>query len=295
MLRADPTIDVDGLARLLIDEYGATSSIALEFAPVGGDSWCFRARDLWVSVRRDRSGHRPAAYEAARALADDGADFVLAPRRGANGRVVHDVGGRPVVVFPFVDATPVFADHADELLSLVGRLHATTLRTPLEHETFDLFFTDELRDALSAADAGVVAGPYSAATIELVQRERVRIDTAHRRLLDLQRTCRALDPAGFVVTHGEPDGNALRTNTGRLLLADVGTLLRGPPERDLHRLPAPPDVAVAPDVAAFYRLAYALGEVAEYVARFTTEHPGDAADDDKWRCLLEFTGELDAR
>src|SRR5262245_32391906 len=123
MLRADPTIDVEGLARLIVDQYGADPSIALDFVPVGGDSWCFRGGDLWISVRRDRSGHRPAAYEAARELADDGADFVLAPLGGASGGVVHDVGGRPVVVFPYVDAAPVFDDRADDLIALVRRLH----------------------------------------------------------------------------------------------------------------------------------------------------------------------------
>jgi spectinomycin phosphotransferase len=293
VLRADPSIDLRALHDLLVAEYGADASTALEFVPVGGDSWCFRADDLWVSVRRDRAGHERAGYEAARALADDGADFLLAPVRRRGGRVVHEVGGRPVVVLPHLEVVPVFADRVDDLVGVVSRLHACTRPGALEAETFDIFYEDELRAALAAADAGTVAGPFSARTLELVRRERTRIDAAHSRLRELQAECRSLDRDEFVVTHGEPDGNALETADGRVLLGDVGTLLLGPPERDLWSFDVGNRCRVRDDVVAFYRRWFALGEVAEYVDRFMQPHPGDAADADKWHWLVEFTGRLD--
>jgi len=75
-------------AELLAARYGAEPS-RLEFVPVGGDGWHYRCRPFWVSVRRDRQGHVPAAYAAAGELARAGLEFVLAPLPDEEGRVVH--------------------------------------------------------------------------------------------------------------------------------------------------------------------------------------------------------------
>jgi hypothetical protein len=296
VLRADVSIDGRALAALLSAEYGADASVEPAFVPVGGDSWCFRAGDRWVSVRRDRSGHRPAAYEAARALADDGADFVLAPLRGAGGHVVHVVGERPVVVFPYIEARPAPRDRMREVLDVVVELHARSTRVPLERETYELFFVDELDRGLAAVDAAVDAGPFSAPTIALVTRRRADIEAARSRLAQLQASCRALGDADFALTHGEPDSNTLETTDGRLLLGDVGTLLLGPRERDLAWLLDAVDPAIIrAEAIAFYRRSFALAEVAEYVARFMAPHPGDGADQDRWSWLTHFIDRLDGR
>src|ERR1700682_3359138 len=109
MLLPDPTIDVGALAQLLSAEFDA-EQLTPTFVPAGGDSWCYRAGEWWVSVRRDRQGHFPANYEAARELRDAGYEFVVAPVRGRSGRVVHTVGGRPGVVTEFVEARSNFRE-----------------------------------------------------------------------------------------------------------------------------------------------------------------------------------------
>ncbi len=94
MLLPDPTIDTSLLEAMLDREY-ADDREPLTFVPAGGDSWCYRARPWWVSVRRDRAGHHPGAYAAAVELAQAGLEFVLAPARGRSGEVVQAVSRWP--------------------------------------------------------------------------------------------------------------------------------------------------------------------------------------------------------
>jgi spectinomycin phosphotransferase len=290
MLLPDPDIDVAALEELVAAEFGAAGT-PLVFAPGGGDSWSYRAGELWVSVRRDRQGHRPASYHAVRELADRGCSFVLAPLRGRSGRVVLDDGrGRPVLVFPFVEHRVVRAADTEALRGVVAALHAASVTTALEPERFDLYFDDELDDALAQARVGPVdAGPYGRRVETLLRENAHRIAGMREEIAECRRACRAFGEDGFVLTHGEPDGNVIATGDGRLMLVDCGDLRWGPPERDLLRLrDAGADVGGRPVVFRFYELLWVLGEIAEYAWRFTHAHAGDAADDDKWAELLLY-------
>lgn len=89
-----------------------------------------------MSVRCDRVAHVPAAYEAAARLRAGGLDWVLAPLAGRSGRVVHSAGGRPVVVFPWLEGRePVPAEatpeQASAVVGMVERLHRTAVEVPL--------------------------------------------------------------------------------------------------------------------------------------------------------------------
>src|SRR5687767_11762917 len=155
MLLPDPSIDAASLAELLATEFGATG-LTPTFVPAGGDSWCYRAGPWWVSVRRDRQGHFPANYEAARELRDAGYEFVLAPIRGRSGRVVHQVNGRPVVVTEFVESRANYREglapvHRAELAQAVKTLHSASVSADVRSESFDLPFADELEVALARA------------------------------------------------------------------------------------------------------------------------------------------------
>ncbi len=295
MLLADPTVDTVALKGLLAAQFGVVAG-ALEFVPVGGDSWCYRADSLWVSVRRERQGHNPASYEAASELADAGCDNILAPVRSRSGAVVVDLLGRPVVVFPYVEHKVVQTDNPGALLKVIGALHASTVDTPIGVESYDLFFDAELDGALSRAalpGTAASAGPYGTRLAGLLRCYSSRIAMWRAELAACQELCRGHGTDGFVITHGEPDGNVAKTADGRLLLLDCGDLRWGPPERDLLRLLGRhPAVAGRPEVFRFYVLRWILGEVAEYAARFTNPHSGDAGDDDKWRELQLHLPEL---
>jgi spectinomycin phosphotransferase len=296
VLLDDPSIDVGALAELLHIEFESGSDqLTPTFVPVGGDSWCYRAGPWWVSVRRDRQGHYPASYEAARQLRDAGYEFVLAPARGRSGRVVHTVAGRPVVVTEFIEARANFRDgltreQLQRLSDAIDALHAAHVSADVPSESFELPFADELDQALARAIAGAdAAGPLGRDVSALVRRNEPRIDEWREAIGVCQERCRA-SPGELVLTHGEPDPpNVIITPVGELFLVDWGDLLRAPPERDALSLRslgiARP---VRRDVLRFYELRWILSEVAEYVARFTSPHAGDAQDLEKRRELARY-------
>jgi spectinomycin phosphotransferase len=294
VLLPNPEIDERALARLVAERYGADPD-KLAFAPVGGDGWHFRCPPFWVSVRRDRQVHRPAAYAAARELREAGLEFVLGPLPDAVGRIVHYLGRLPIVVLPFVEGATLFETgvrpgEVDAIAAMCDRLHAARCVTALTAETYELPFLDELRSGLAdAARAGPHGGPYGAALRELVSRNRSAILDMMAEITALADVCR-VDPTPFVLTHGEPDhGNVLRDTSGRLHLIDWGELQYGPPERDWTSLAGLGlDRPVREPFSRFYHLRWDLGEIAEYTARFASPHAGNAEDADRWRELLLY-------
>ena len=294
MLLPDPSIDVGALAQLLTAEFDA-GQLDPTFVPAGGDSWCYRAGPWWVSVRRDRQGHFPANYEAARELRDAGYEFVLAPVRGRGGRVVHTVRGRPVVVTEFVEERPNPRDGLTraqlvELSRAVDALHAARVSADVGSESFDLPFADQLDEGVAGAvDGADAAGPLGSDVSSLVRRNVPRITDWREEIAVLQERCRA-SPGELVLTHGEPEPpNVIITPDGELFLLDWGDLLRAPPERDALSLRS---LGIEPpsrrDVLRFYELRWILSEVAEYVSRFTSPHEGNAEDLEKRRELARY-------
>jgi spectinomycin phosphotransferase len=294
VLLPDPSIDVGSLAQLLTAEFDA-SDLTPTFVPAGGDSWCYRAGPWWVSVRRDRQGHFPANYEAARELRDAGYEFVLAPVRGRSGNVVHTVSGRPVVVTEFVESRANYREglapvHRQELARAVRELHSARVLADVGSESFDLPFADELEEALArAADGSHTAGPLGSDVSDLVSRNGARIGDWREEIAVCQERCRA-SPGELVLTHGEPEPpNVLITPDDELLVLDWGDLLRAPPERDALSLRSLGiALPVRRDFLRFYELRWILSEVAEYVSRFTSPHEGTAEDLEKRAELARY-------
>ena len=284
-------IDLVALKELLAAQYGV-SSPRLVFSPVGGDSWCFRAGVLWVSVRRDRQGHVPESYEAAAALSEQGLTFVLAPLRGKDQHVVHRIAEHPVVVSPYVPGAPLHATTAPEVsavAAVVSQLHAATACVPVPHEEYRFPFQEELDHALSTALwHDPQAGPYSQRTHRLIRAHRAYLDSLQAEAQRLARYCRR-HTGEPVLTHGEPNGNVLRTDDGRLLLFDWGTTALGPPERDWWALASQSaSLTCRPEFVRFYHLRWILGEVAEYTERFMHKHVGDRDDAAMWSELWQY-------
>jgi len=295
MLTLDPSIDVESLHRLVAAEWGPCAPP--DFAPVGGDSWCFVADPWWVSVRRDRGGHCPGAYELAAQLRARGLDFVLAPERNRSGTVVGSQGAHPVVVFRQLAGAEL--DHADAttaqahtVVEMVSTLHATaaTDEIGLPRESFELSFADELETGVARAlDGAGAAGPYGAAVSELVGSNRARLAEVAAEMTQVRQYCVA-DPGALVLTHGEPTNVFVRPD-GQLLLMDWGSAAWAPSERDwlaLARLGIPWPTETRPHLRRYYELWWVLSEIAEYVDRFTRPHVGDVGDDDKWAELLLY-------
>ncbi|MFD4242978.1 phosphotransferase [Streptomyces sp. NPDC058525] len=270
MLLAPDHINFAELRSMLEEEYGVGSQ-PLVFQPLGEDSWAFHSGLFWISVRRDLRGHVPGAYEAAVELHNSGLRYVLAPLVGADGRVVREINGSPLVVFPFVEASQttrdsVSAQNLDQIVQMLHQVHDSRVDAELPSEDFRLSFENDLRSIFGFADDAAPAGDGLPGRLhQLLGRHRQRLQELYDEQCGLAGECLALraDP---VLTHGEPSApNVLRTAQG-FLLADWGGAMWGPPERDWFHVRrtfghAPTGRSV---VTRFYEIKWILSEVAEY-------------------------------
>lgn len=295
MLMPPDGVDNHRLLEMLCEQYGARGH-TLTFMPLGEDSWSYRFGDLWVSLRRDLRGHVPEAYVTAARLLHGGLSFVLAPAVGRDGDVVHQVGDYPVVVFPYVEATPL-SESADldlsGVVSMLSAVHAVDADANLPIEDYTLSFEDDLDRALELASGPVPdVGPYSARIHRLLGHHKDRITSWRREIGALASAC-ARDQEKLVITHGEPSAANILRHRGGLLLADWGGSMCGPPERDwfhvwrtLGVLPRCRD-----DFMRYYELKWFLSEVAEYSAHFRCSHSGTKEDEAMWSRLLRYLPE----
>jgi spectinomycin phosphotransferase len=291
-------LDKQALLKMLEAEFDAVGR-DLTFCPLGEDSWSYRFGDLWVSVRRDLRGHCPAAYEAATLLRESGYDFVLAPLRGSDGEVCHSVGGRPVVVYPYVPAEPLSAVGTDvdirDVIRLMDRIHRAAPQLSLPEETFRLSFHGDLLQALSRAESDAAdGGPFGSRVCRLLRLHRRRIEDALAQWQETAAACTAAEDS-FVLTHGEPSAPNILLYEGRLLFADWGAAMRGPAERDWFHFRR--TLGSAPDgrplFFRFYELRWFLSEVTEYAVRFLGEHQGDDEDVAMWGKLRHYLPQRD--
>jgi spectinomycin phosphotransferase/16S rRNA (guanine(1405)-N(7))-methyltransferase len=268
----------------------------------GDERWFVTVDDL-VGRRRDDAestadaGHRlGAALATARALADAGLPFVVAPTPSRAGAVIEPVDDRYVVaVYRYVHgrAHPwsPYPDRSARLavLELLAELHAVP-----GPDVGPTLVDDRLiprRAALASVLADHAepwaAGPFGEPARALVHAHATEVAAALEHFDRLSASVVAADRP-LVLTHGEPHrGNTIDT-AGGVVLIDWDTALLAPPERDLWAL-ADEDVAVldayaartgvTPDAQAveLYRLWWRLTEIALYVHDLRRPHT-DTAD-----------------
>ena len=186
-------------------------------------------------------GRLRAALTTAAALREHGLDWVVAPRRTGAGEVVVALGeAYALAVYPAVEGSSFgwgpFEDaaHRAAVLDRLVALHDVD-------GCRDAAGTDDLGAALVAGLRALLAdpgdrwdtGPFGPDAWRLVvERGDVLAD-----LVDRYRDLVAdVDPAGWVLTHGEPHrANTVLTATG-VVLVDWDTCLLAPRERDLWML-----------------------------------------------------------
>jgi spectinomycin phosphotransferase len=291
-----PPGDLDGAAllRVLDEQYGVTAS-HLEFQPVGQDSWCYRAGPLWVSVRRDLHGHVPAAYQAAAQLPSVGLEFVLAPLCGADGCATRQVGGYPIVVFPYLDVTElqpgaVARADAEAAVLALSRLHGAEIELDVPVEDYGLCFDDDLDLALEVTAARRLdSGPFGERLRQLLSSNRALLERLRGEYGCLARSC-AGERGELRLTHGEPLISNFLTTGERLLVADWGELMWGPPERDWSHVIRTLGIELPcrPDFKRLYDLRWILSEIAEYAAVFAAPHTDSSDASAMWERLLQI-------
>lgn len=295
MLLPNARVDLHALEAMLEDQFPG-SGRPPRFEPVGEDSWCYRAGELWVSVRQDREGHHASAYEAARELRDSGLEFVLAPLAGRDGHVVHVVGGLPVVVSRFLEARPVSTGpppvpaELDAVLDMVGQLHETVVAADIPAEDYEFPFADELRASIAAIlDGPPETSPFSQSLHRLIVRSHRAIGRMMEDLRALGSLCVEAD-GEMVLTHGDLGSHNLLRHGAGLLLADWTGAMWAPPERDWFHVRRSFGIAgrVRAEMMRYYELRWALCEIAEYTAHLIGERAGTAEDEPAWRKLLLY-------
>jgi spectinomycin phosphotransferase len=303
-----PDLDEEALRRAVLDGWDVPAD-EIRYVPKGAGSYhwvastagapsCFLTVDdletkPWISDCRDDVFHGlAAAYGAASALEHDaGIWFAVGPLRGRDGSVVRRVSDRySLAVFPFVEGIPgAWGDPLepatrDALIKQLAELHRTPAATDLglSRRSYELPERDALIEAMDQRASHWTGGPMS----EPARRElAAHAGDVTSWLAELDALAGQLDRAEVdpVVTHGEPHpGNLIRTQAG-LRLIDWDTVALAPPERDLWMLDDPrpgcllsyeelTGHTVSQPALRFYRLAWALGDVASFVEMFRAPH-----------------------
>jgi len=246
------------------------------------------------------------AFDTALALRENGGlPFVVAPMRSLAGEAACRLTARySLAVFPFVNGQSgrwgdaVTASEADALAEVLAMLHQATpaVASKVPRRSLELYGRAELETALCELDRPWSGGPFA---------ERARRELAAKADLvtgwldefdDLAARLAANGAAACTVTHGEPHpGNLIRTGTG-LALIDWDTVALAPPERDLWMLAdgAPGALArysqltgLTPDAAAmsFYRLGWALYDIASYSGDLRAVHTWSRDSEKAWTSL----------
>lgn len=298
---------------------------ALELLPVGFGSHHWSALDAdshrWFvtvddldakarSFRDDRTAvfaRLRAALSTARAAEDAGADFVVAPVPTLGGDAVQRITDRfALALYPHVDGRTYdwgeygSASDRTAILDLLVTLHASPGRVTRRAlvDDFVIPHGDELERARDELGTPWDAGPYSEPARELLARHRERVErllARHDQLVEETRR----RPGQMVLTHGEPHlANAIRTETGWVLV-DWDTTLIAPPERDLWFLePGDGSVvtayeeatgqSVSPSLLELYRVSWNLAEIAIYTALFRQTHTDTRDTAEAWKGLHEY-------
>ncbi len=308
MIAENSDVTRDALRDVLVRHWSVAVT-ALEFLTVGGDSWSYRAGDLFINVREALGQRKPWSFPravepslvAAVALKERcGLDFLLTPMPTTSGRPLARLGAYAVTLLPYIDGDPSYDDWPEvfcdeQTMSWIERLHAATpgiAHLELPSEDFRPDFAGALRAIFDRARSASIEGPYAKRVEALLAASQDRVLDAlvhHEAHGDRLRGT----PMEFVVTRGEPAGNVHTGHDGQRYLVDLVELKRGPRERDLHDYPADARDALADrDVVMYYKRAFALSEVAEYGDRLTRPHIGDPEDDRAWGYLGEYIAEL---
>ena len=247
-----------------------------------------------------------AAYGTAHLLARAGLGFVVAPVPTLAGSILVPLGPRwTLAVFPFVDAVtgewgrPGSGDQRRRLARTLAQLHAATRRAgpAVRSRGLDLPGRSGLEGALDEGDAAWSGGPFSEPARGALQANAALI---REWLVTLDALALAVGRAGLepVVTHGEPHPGNVMSAKEELRLIDWDTVALAPAERDLWMLAGDGGVraeyeagagrALDAIALAFYRLTWALTDLALFTALLRGTHARNRSTEKAWTGLLSI-------
>jgi spectinomycin phosphotransferase len=299
--------------------------VDLRYAPVGGGSYHWEVRDHqdgqwfvtvddlddkpWLGHTRTEVGDGlRVALDTAVALRDRaGLQFVAAPIPAVGGQTVLPIGSRyAVAVYPFIQGTsgqfgvqPPAAERS-QIVDMLAALHeATPTAARARVAKARLPQRDALEAALGELDRPWHGGPYSEPAREMLSGSAGQI---RRTLKTFDRL--AAQFAGdvapeLVITHGEPHpANIMRAGNGMMLI-DWDTVGLAPPERDLwmlvtdsgdeaRRYTQASGRPVDRDALEFYRIRWALDDIAAFMQAFRKGHRQTPQTEHMWHWAQSY-------
>ncbi len=264
----------------VVDTHGGQAFVTVD--DLGQKAWLGETRDEVFEELR-------CAFDTSAVLWEGGLDFVVAPIPARDGGTLRRLDARySIALFPFIDGEAgIFGDYDDEgrraVLELIGELHLATTAAGSGVRTAGLGVPGRhhVESALRQVDDPWTGGPLSEPARDAVRDQRVEL-TELLALADRLSAEAQTRGGSWVVTHGEPHaGNVLRTSEGRVLV-DWDTVAIAPPERDLWMLVDHDDLGdlyaqvtgrpINGAALDFFRLAWDLGDLAEYLSVLRSPH-----------------------
>ena len=248
-----------------------------------------------------------AALSAARVIADEGLDFVVAPVRAADDTVVRRVDDRfAAAVYPFIDGRRYLygdfqtVDHRDAVMGMVAQVHSVADPTATGAGRDDLVVPRRVDVSVAIDTLGQrwESGPFGELARGLLDRHAAGVARLFEHYDRLVAGV-AGRPERMVLTHGEPHpANTLKTSEGWMLV-DWDTTLTAAPERDLWMMTmadasvvdsyeATTGWEVLQDVLDCYRLWWDLSEICGYVTLLRDTHDGTDDIRESWKNLQHF-------
>jgi spectinomycin phosphotransferase len=295
------------LSGFLADGWGFDVE-AVDYAAVGAGSYHWVVNDLegtrgfvtvddldrkpWLGDTRESvfDGLR-RAFDTAAALRGGGLGFVVAPIPTSRGETVRRIGPRhTIALFPFVDGQAGRSGHydtADEraaVVTMLAELHAATPAVDSVARRIDLdppgrrHVESGLQEVNQPWSGGPLSEPARRALAARASDVADLLALADRLSIDVARSS-----ANWVVTHGEPHARNVMRTDGSHMLVDWDTVALAPPERDLWMLIGDnaDEATIYADAtghhldhvaANFFRLAWDLGDLAEYINVLRSPH-----------------------
>ena len=286
--------------------------VGLRYAPVGYGGYHWTAVDgagpRWFVTASRLAGPADladlrATMRAAKALADAGLDFVVAPVQAGSGDVVVDARpGYAISVFPFVDGV---VGHLGDDLSAADRAAMTDMLAALHTagaaagavpvRALSPRSRSHLEMSLRERGRPWRGGPYAEAARALVSEHADGLEAALAVFDDLAAQVAA--SSTLVLTHGEPKPSNLIRRGDDFLLIDWDTTGLGPPERDLWWILSDSGAEaaryaeltgrqVSKQAVVLYRLRWDLDDVGLLLADFRAAHKQDKDTEVGWAGLV---------
>jgi spectinomycin phosphotransferase len=275
-------------------DYGRAIS-ELTFLPLGHDSsaWVYLAQgvDAAYFVKVRIAIVNEAGLMVPRHLAERGVGGVVAPLAARDGRLSATAGRYAVIVYPFVNGgTAMDLGMTDEQWvrygELVRAVHDTTLATELEGVLRRETFAPDGGAAVERLDSHIADGhfedPLQAQVAAFWSDNRAKIRPLLDQCRDLGRALARANPPPVLCHADIHTNNVLVDDHGDLWIVDWDEAMLAPRERDLmfavggiHEtfvsqsqtklfLSGYGEVEIGPVALAYYRYAWAVGDIGAY-------------------------------